>query len=269
MQSRWISGSGALHSGHNRWSKIKHDKGANDRIKSKERTILSQVIMFASKCRSRIAIRLEIGLMIADGGPDPNLNSKLAIAIANAKRGQLSKTSIESAIAKGQGKSLSGAPLENLMVEAMLPHGVAAMIEYQTESKGKVLQEIRKLINKRGGSLTPTSFLFERKGKIWFQAKSAIGVDEAMDQAIEAGATDIAMEDGQLIVETEPTDLTAVSQRLQDSLKLQVEQSEIIFEPKQESMVELSSTQSAETSSLIDMIEDEPSLQNLYVNAIV
>jgi transcriptional/translational regulatory protein YebC/TACO1 len=203
----------------------------------------------------------------AAGGPDPNMNSKLAVAIANAKKSQLSKTSIESAIAKGQGKSLSGAPLENLTVEAMLPYGVAAMIEYQTESKAKVLQDIRALINKKGGNITPTSFLFEKKGKIWFQEQESVGVDEAMDEAIEAGATDITIEDGKLVVETEPTNATVVSQRLQDRLKLHAERSEIVFDPKEESMIELTDEQTSELSSLLDMIEDEPSLQNIYLNA--
>ncbi|RMZ83598.1 hypothetical protein DV738_g962, partial [Chaetothyriales sp. CBS 135597] len=206
-------------SGHNRWSKIRHDKGANDKIKSREH-----------------------------GGADPSLNSKLAIAIANAKRGQLSKSSIESAIAKGQGKSLSGAPLENVTVEAMLPHGVAAIIEYQTESKAKVLQDIRALINKKGGSITPTAYI----------------VDDVLEEAIEAGATDVTSEDdGQVVVETEPADVVAVSERLQERLKAQVERVEIIMEAKEDAMVELDSNQAADLEGLIELIEDEPSLQNV------
>ncbi|RMD41466.1 hypothetical protein DV735_g3635, partial [Chaetothyriales sp. CBS 134920] len=224
--------SSIINIGHNRWSKIRHDKGANDKIKSRERTLLSHAVMLASKY----------------GGADPSLNSKLAIAIANAKRGQLSKSSIESAIAKGQGKSLSGAPLENVTVEAMLPHGVAAIIEYQTESKAKVLQDIRALINRRGGSITPTAYI----------------VDDVLEEAIEAGATDVISEDdGQVVVETEPADVMAVSERLQERLKAQVERVEIVMEAKEDAMIDLDSTQSAELEGLIELIEDEPSLQNV------
>lgn len=154
-----------------------------------------------------------------------------------------------------------------MTVEAILPHGVAAIIEYQTESKLKVLQDIRALIGKRGGTVTPTSFLFERKGKVWFQEQDGIGVDEAMDQAIEAGATDITLEDGKLVVDTEPADVVVVAEQLQANLKLQLERSDIVFEPKEETMVSLESAQATELSSLLEAMEDEPSLQNIYVNA--
>ncbi|RMZ86176.1 hypothetical protein DV737_g233, partial [Chaetothyriales sp. CBS 132003] len=240
---RCLSTSNGRASGHNRWSKIRHDKGANDKVKSREH-----------------------------GGADPSLNSKLAIAIANAKRGQLSKSSIESAIAKGQGKSLSGAPLENVTVEAMLPHGVAAMIEYQTESKAKVLQDIRALISRKGGSITPTAYMFERKGKIWFRQEvegggPGLDVDHVLEEAIEAGATDVMGEDGQVVVETEPADVMAVSERLQERLNAQVERVEIIMEAKQDAMVDLDTAQLAELEGLIETIEDEPSLQNVYMDA--
>ena len=206
--------------------------------------------------------------MSVDGGPDPNLNTKLALAIANAKRGQLSKTAIEAAIAKGQGKSLSGAPLETVTVECMLPHGVAAIVEYQTESKIRVLQDVRVILNKNGGTVTPTAFLFEKKGRILFQQQDQLGEDEVLDEAIDAGATDVTTEEGRLVVETAPSDVSVVSERLQERLKLQVERAEIIFDPNEESLVELSEDQSAELERVVDLIQEEPSLQNVYVNAI-
>lgn len=203
-----------------------------------------------------------------DGGPDPALNTRLATAIANAKRGQLSKPSIESAILKGQGKSVSGAPLENVTIEAMLPFGVAAMIECQTEQKLRVLQDIRLIVNKSGGTVTPTAFLFDRKGKIWFEHKQGVGVDEALDEAVEAGAEDITMEDDQLVVETPPADVTAVAQKLKERLQLQIHRTEILFVPKSDLLVRLDDSQGAELQRTLDAIEDEPSLQNLYINAV-
>ena len=88
-----------------------------------------------------------------------------------------------------------------------------------------------------------------------------------MDQAIEAGATDITLEDGKLVVDTEPADVVVVAEQLQANLKLQLERSDIVFEPKEETMVSLESAQATELSSLLEAMEDEPSLQNIYVNA--
>jgi len=202
-----------------------------------------------------------------DGGPDPALNSKLAIAIANAKKGQLSKTSIESAIAKGQGKSLSGAPLENVTIEALLPFGVAAMIECMTESKARVLQDIRYIVGKSGGTVTPTAFFFEKKGKIWFEKQDSVGVDDALEEAIEAGALDIGEEEGQLVVETPPAEVTAIAQLLTERLGLKLEKAEVLYVPKEESMVTLSGEQESQLQNVLDSIEEEPTLQNIYLNA--
>ena len=132
------------------------------------------------------------------------MNSRLAHAINVAKKGQLSKTAIEHAIARGQGKSMSGQALENVTIEAMLPHGVAAMIECQTDNKARTLTDIRYIISKAGGTATPTAFLFEKKGRISFEAQEKVGVEDALEDAIEAGALDIVAEEEKLVVETEP-----------------------------------------------------------------
>lgn len=195
------------------------------------------------------------------------MNSRLALAITNAKRGQFSKTSIEQAIAKGQGKSVSGAPLEAVLIEALLPATVAAIIECQTESKAKTLQDIRAIITRNGGTLTPTSFLFDKKGKVLFQEQEGIDPDAAMDEAIVAGATDFAYEDGKLSVETEPSDLAAVSERLRERLKLEVESAEIIYDPKEETAIELTEDQETELQRVLDLIEADTSVQNVYINA--
>ena len=186
--------------------------------------------------------------------------------MANAKKGQVSAKTIEAAIARGQGKSISGAPLENVMIEAMLPHGVAAIIECSTEQKGRVLQDVRTIIVKRGGNVTPTTFLFDRIGRVWFRAQDGIGVDEVMDEAIDAGAIEITMEEGQIVVDTDPAQVSIVAKQLEGRLKLQVERSDILFVPKAESLVELDEERSEEVQNVLNLIDEEPSLQSVYVN---
>jgi transcriptional/translational regulatory protein YebC/TACO1 len=180
----------------------------------------------------------------------------------------MSKASIEAAIARGQGKSTSGAPLEYLTIEAMLPHSVGAVIECQTEQKMRALQDIRAMIGRRGGTITPTSFLFERKGKVVFEKKEGISSDGVLDQAIEAGATDVDMDEaGRLVVDTEPNQLSAVMQQLTQSLGLKVESSDIIHDPNEDTMVSLKEDDMAEVEDLIAQIEEDPSVQYVYINA--
>lgn len=186
--------------------------------------------------------------------------------MANAKKGQVSAKTIEAAIARGQGKSISGAPLENVMIEAMLPHGVAAIIECSTEQKGRVLQDVRTIIVKRGGNVTPTTFLFDRIGRVWFRAQDGIGVDEVMDEAIDAGAIEITLDEGQIVVDTDPAQVSSVAKQMEGKFKLEVERLDILFVPKAESLVELDEERSEEVQNVLDLIDEEPSLQNMYVN---
>lgn len=206
---------------------------------------------------------------LAVGGPDPALNSPLAIAITNAKRGQLSKDAIQTAILKGQGKSLSGLPLESVVIEAILPHGVAAIIECESDNKARTLQDIRLIVNKAGGTITPTAFLFERKGRIQFEEQTKVGVDDALEEAIEAGAMDLVSEDDRLVVETSPTEVSAVAERLSQSLNLSVEKSEIVYVPNEDSLVALTDEQDSELQRILESLENDKSFQNLYINATI
>jgi transcriptional/translational regulatory protein YebC/TACO1 len=195
------------------------------------------------------------------------MNPRLFDAIAAAKRNQLSKQAIEHAIAKGQGKTIGGQVLENVLIEAMLPHGVAAMMECETDNKARTLTAIRMIINKAGGTVTPTAFLFEKKGRINFEKQDAVSLEDAMDDAIEAGALDINFEDEQLVVETEPSEVMAVARKLQAKLNLQIGKAEVVFIPNEDSLVTLSDEHENEVRGVIDALEEEPTLQNMYLNA--
>jgi transcriptional/translational regulatory protein YebC/TACO1 len=211
-----------------------------------------------------------VGLSV--GGEDPSLNSRLAIAIANAKKGQLSKTSIEHAIAKGQGKSPSGQALENVTIEAMLPHGVAAMIECQTDNKKRTIADIRYIITRAGGNATPTSFLFEKKGRIVFEEQDKVGLDDALEEAIDAGALELTSEDDndtKLVVETPPAEVMEIAQALQARLGLRMEKAEVVYVPNEDSLVTtLSEEQEEEIQNILDALEEDPSFQNVYINAV-
>ncbi|PLB49421.1 DUF28 domain protein [Aspergillus steynii IBT 23096] len=240
--------------GHSKWSTIKHDKAKNDKAKGNERGIVSKEISSAVQMR----------------GPDPKDNPRLVQALANAKRIGLPKNIIEGAIARGQGISLHGKALESMTVEAMLPHSVAAVIECQTDLKARTLQEVRSAVKSGGGVATPTMYLFEKKGRVVFEKRDGLDPDEYMEQALEAGATDIgADDDGRLYVLTEPADTKNVGESLSKVTGLAVEGLEIIWDPNPDTMVELKTDEQVkEIDDLLSAIREEPTVQDIYLNTI-
>jgi transcriptional/translational regulatory protein YebC/TACO1 len=198
-------------------------------------------------------------------------------AITNAKIGALCKTRIESAVARGQGRSCSGAQLESLTVEAMLPFSVAAVIECQTDQKLRVLHDLRGILHRFGGSITPIAFLFDRKGRVVFErennsapsTRTSMHDDVVLSTAIDAGATDVDVDSsGRLVIDTEPKNLLALTQSLvRASLGLQVLSSDTIYDPKRETMVTLEHAEMAELERLISLIQEDSSVQDVYLNA--
>ncbi|KAE8372830.1 transcriptional regulator TACO1-like protein [Aspergillus bertholletiae] len=238
--------------GHNRWSQIKHDKAKNDKAKSKERQIIGKEISSATQM----------------WGADPKFNPRLTLALSNAKRAGIPKTVIEAAIARGQGISITGEALEQVTIEAILPHSVAAVIECQTDQKARILQDLRYAIKDAGGTVTPTTYLFEKKGKIIFEKQDGLNPDDYLDQAIEAGAMDItADEEGRLIVFTEPTETKSVGEALTKSSQLIIEELEIIWDPNQDTLVELTEDEHVrEIEDILSTLREESSVRDIYLN---
>ncbi|KAI1914036.1 hypothetical protein LOZ61_002454 [Ophidiomyces ophidiicola] len=243
----------SLHAGHSKWANTKHVKSRNDAAKSKERQVISQELIQASKLY----------------GPNPGSNPKLAAAIASAKRSGMSKATMEFAIAKGQGKTTSGAPLEPLTIEAMFPGSVAVVIECQTDQKGRTLQEVRHIIKEYGGTLTPTTFLFEKKGKIVFEKDPRkITEDDCLESAIDAGAVDVDTDSkGRLIVYTDPAMTKAVGEKLAASLGLKIESLDIIWDPNRDTMVMLSNQDAFhQLEEFLNELREESTVQEIYMN---
>ena len=153
-----------------------------------------------------------------------------------------------------------------MVIEAMLPHGVAAVIECLTESKNRLLNDIRFIIGRAGGSLTPTAFMFDRKGKIWFSPHPALTVDDVLLTAIEAGALDLNLEDDRIVIDTEPQSVTSIAQKLEKGLGLSLERTEVVLVAKDDSRVLLSEDARTDIEGALSSLEQEPSVQHLYLN---
>ncbi|GKT53673.1 DUF28 domain-containing protein [Colletotrichum tofieldiae] len=229
---RPLSTTPAARSGHNKWSKIKHKKGAADAQKNSMRSQHSKTIALYSR----------------HGVP---------------------KNVIDSAIARGQGRTASGASLEPLTLEAILPPGVALIIEAETESKARSLQDLKVLIKKHKGTANTATFFFTRLGRVVFEAREGgPGVDDIMDDAIEAGAEDLeADEEGNLVVWTQPNMTNAVASGVGPKFGLKLLSSDIIWSANEDTKVKLDEGLEASTlGELLAALQEFPEVQAVYGN---
>ncbi|KAK8212662.1 transcriptional regulator TACO1-like protein [Phyllosticta capitalensis] len=228
---RGLAMSSRLQSGHNKWSTIKHDKAKKDAQMTKQRSSNSHAISLAVKL----------------GGPDPNLNPRLALAIQSAKKASIPKNIIEQAIQRGQGVSASGAALEPVTLEAMMPGSVAVMIDCEAESRNRTLNDMRNVIKKGGGSTSSVSFMFTRKGRIEYKAKEGVDSEQVLEAALEAGALDVEDgEDGTAVIFAEPSETKAVAEKVAQAIGLEIDQMDILWVPNEDTMVALSKDLEAE-----------------------
>ncbi|KAH7125619.1 transcriptional regulator-domain-containing protein [Dendryphion nanum] len=250
--ARSFSSASAVWSGHSKWASIKHDKGKNDAAKSKQRSQMTKDITNAVKL----------------GGPNPTMNPRLALAITTAKKSAVPKGSIEAAIARGQGLSASGTALESVTLEAILPPSIATVIECQTDNKLRILADLRLLVKEAGGTVSPIGYMFEKKGRIILQQKEGYGMEEIMDTALEAGVIDM-LEDEQdrVVLYTEPADTSTTVEKIKKSLDVEIEESEIIWDPNEDTMVALDDeAAAAQLNDFLDDLQEIAGIQAVYVN---
>ncbi|KAI0103087.1 YebC-like protein [Hypoxylon sp. NC0597] len=248
---RSFTSNSVLRSGHNRWSKIRHEKGAADAKKNALRSTFSKHLTLYSKLY----------------GPDPNLNPQLASVIAAAKKAGMPKASIDVAIARGQGKSSTGAGLENLTIEVMMPPSVAMVIDVETENRQRALQELRNLVKRHKATITPTAFLFSRLGRTVLKGTGG-DFDEILMQALEAGAEDVEQdENGDVILWTQPNTTHQTAQNLSKVISTEILNSEIIWTPTGDKVKLDDEEATAAISKFLSALQEYPEVQGVYANA--
>ncbi len=188
-----------------------------------------------------------------------------------AKKAGVPKTVIETAIARGQGKSTAGASLESFTFDAILPPSVALLAEIETESKLRALQDLNMMVKKAKGAASPSKFFFTRVGRVVFEksADAEIGIDQVMDDAIEAGAEDLENdEDGNIIVWTQPNQTMQICQDVGSKFGLKVLSSDIIWTPNEDTRSKIDSSVDLEKFiELLSALRAYPDVQAIYSNA--
>jgi YebC/PmpR family DNA-binding regulatory protein len=234
-------------SGHNKWSSIKHKKGAADAKRGAMFTRLVKEIILAAK----------------NGGGDAEMNPRLRTAINAAKAANMPRENIERAIKRGTGE-IEGVAYEEIMYEGYGHNGVGIVVEVMTDNKNRTVAEIRHTFSKYGGNMAEggaVSWNFEQKG--YFNVPSA-GLDEEefMLQALEAGAEDIELNGEYYDIFTAPGDFHSVLGNF-EKLGFPIENAELTRIPKNTINAD---DVANKLLKLIEMLEELDDVQKVYSN---
>jgi YebC/PmpR family DNA-binding regulatory protein len=235
-------------SGHSKWATIKHAKGAADAKRGQMFTKLIKEISIAAKM----------------GGGNPEGNPRLRTAVLKARGANMPKDNIDRAIKKGTGE-LEGVNYEELVYEAYAPGGVAIFIEVLTDNKNRAAADIRNILTRAGGQLATSgsvSRLFKRQGVILLDGEKYTE-DAVMEAAIEGGAQDVSLSDGIIEVTSEPEDFESVLEAL-NSKSFETTSAQISMVAEAE--VSLDNDGTAKALRLIDKLEENDDIQNVYSN---
>ena len=234
--------------GHSKWKQIKRKKAVTDSRRSSVWTKCIREITVAAKA----------------GGGDPNGNPRLRTAIDAARAVNMPNENIERAIKKGTGE-LEGAVYEDVTYEGYGPGGAAIFIEGTTDNANRTVAEVRHAFARNGGNLgasNSVAWMFDRKGQIYLNAGS-VPEDQAMEDALEAGAEDFAREGDQYLVTTSPTDFHAVKDALA-AKKYQIESAELAMVPK--NTVKVEGEDATRLLKMVEMLEELDDVSKVFAN---
>jgi YebC/PmpR family DNA-binding regulatory protein len=238
--------------GHSKWANIKHKKESADKKRGQLFAKLSREIMIATKL----------------GGPDPNANPRLRIAISKARASNMPSDNIEKAIKKGSGE-LESQNYEEVIYEAFGPGGVGILIEVITDKKTRTTPEIKSILNKAGANMsTPNSVIkfFERKGHILIK-KDAVSEEKLLEIALDSGAEDVKTEDDYYEIITDPKDFSLVNETIH-SQNIPIEESGIKFLPLEGTEIIVDVDKAQKNLKLIETLENHDDVQAVYHNML-
>jgi len=246
-------------SGHSHARTIKHQKTITDQKRGQ---------MFSKMARV-------ISVAVREGGPNPETNSKLKIAIEQAKGSNLPKENIERAIKRASGGELEEEKLEEVLFEAYGPGGIAIIIEGITNNKNRTLGEIKQILSHYGGKLVSgggVKWMFERKGCITINSKflstsesgnGAKTKEELELIAIEAGAEDVYWQDEMLDAYIKPESLEEVKKNL-EAKNIKTDSASLDWVAKEEISVDEKIKEACQ--KLFEALDENEAVQEIYSN---
>lgn len=215
---------------------------------------------------SRIFPKLSraITLAVKEGGPDPDMNSKLRLAINLAKANNMPKDNVDSAIKRAEGKD--GAEYSEIFYEGKGPHGVLVYVECATDNNTRTVANVKSYFNKSNGQVVPTGsldFLFDRKTVIEFDKPDGLNLEELEFELIDAGLQEFE-EDGKTVYAYGDYASFGTLVKAFEEKKINITSAKLERIPT--SPVEFNDEQMTDIQKLIDKLEDDDDVQNVYTN---
>jgi YebC/PmpR family DNA-binding regulatory protein len=236
--------------GHSKWKNIQHRKGAQDAKRGKIFTKLAKEITVAARL----------------GGGDLESNARLRTAVLKARSNSMPRDNIERAIKKGTG-DLEAEQYVEKVYEGYGPGGVAVMVECLTDNINRTVADVRHAFTKFGGNLGTegsVGYMFHKKGTIVYQRHKIKDFDQLFEAALEAGADDVKDEDDVVEIICAPEAFNELKETL-DKKGLEADVAEIMRVPENYSAID--SDKAVSMQKLIDWLEDNDDVQNVYHNA--
>ncbi len=233
-------------SGHSKWSTIKRRKGAVDAKRSKIFSRISKELTVAAR----------------EGGPDPETNPRLRLAVNNAKGVNMPKENVLRAINKAE---KDDAVLLETTYEGYLPNGIAVFIECLSDNNNRTVGNIRSIFNKRGGNLGTNgslSYIFDRKG-VFNVAKGNFDPDELQLELIDAGIDDFQIEEDMFVITCPLEDFGNVQKKLEE-MGIQSEVSELQRIPNDTKVLPVG--EALKIMRIIEEFEEDEDIQNVFHN---
>lgn len=238
-------------SGHSKWSQIKRQKGANDAKRGQMFTKIAREITVAAKA----------------GGPNPDGNVRLRLAMQQARAVNMPNENVERAIKRATSSDAQSAHYEDVYYEAYGPQGTAVMLHALTDNRNRTVSEVRAVLTRGGGRLGETgsvAYLFDQLGVV----RARLGgqdADEVSLVAIDAGATEVKVEPDDDILEvlTATGDVRAVQEAL-EGLGLEIESAAVNMVPK--TTIGLDEAHAVQVLRLLERLEDLDDVQEVFTN---
>jgi len=238
-------------SGHSKWSTIKHKKGVQDARRGQLFTKLTREVIIAAR----------------EGGPDPEMNFRLRLAVQTAKAGNMPNDNIERAIKKGAGLDGGGPDaLEEALYEGYGPGGAAILVQALTDNRNRTASDVRSRFSRAGGNLAESGAVawgFDNKGVIRVEVPGADPEEVALE-AVDVGAEDFEIDGQDIEFTVDFAGFDGLRSALEQMEGVEIGTAEMAMVPS--NTIPLEPPQARQNLRLLDSLEDLDDVQKVFCN---
>jgi len=216
---------------------------------------------WAGMAKTFTRIGREINLAVKAGGPNPEYNSRLRMAIQNAKSANMPKTNVESAIKNASSKEAEN--FSEVVYEGYGPHGVAILVETATDNPTRTVANVRMYFDRSHGALGTSgsvSYMFNRKGVFKLKAEG-VDADELELELIDSGLEEMKREEDEVVLYCDFSDFGAIQKALEDS-NIETTSAQLEWLPTMSK--KLNDNEVEQVIKLIDKLEDDDDVLNVF-----